>query len=59
MGRINPLDGQRFAFLEGLKPSPPQLAKKDRPHPAIQFDDSIDTANEGPRPNFDDEISPF
>jgi hypothetical protein len=58
MGKIIPMDVARMAFLEDLKPSPP-AAKKDRPTTAIQFDDSIDTPNEGPRPNFDDEIIPF
>ena len=57
MGTIIKLDGKRLAFLDGLT-SPPQAAKKDRPSPAIQYDDSIDIPNEGPAPFRDEEI-PF
>jgi hypothetical protein len=59
MGKIIPMDGQRFAFLDGLKqpsPQPAKKVKKDRPLPAILFDDSIDIPNEGPAPFRDEEI---
>jgi hypothetical protein len=60
------LDGARFAFLEDLKQSPPQQAKKDRPAPATSFQqngdyDGPDVSNEDPvrTSTFEDGDIPF